>query len=292
MKIIKDISSLQENLKLYKDRMYTVGFIPTMGSLHKGHLSLIEQSIQENNRTICSIYINPTQFNNNSDLQKYPKNHIEDLDILQKTGCDVVFLPSNHEMYGNAMRRDNYKIGGVLSVLEGEKRPGHFSGVLTIVNKLFKLIQPNIAYFGEKDFQQLWIIRQNTINQEMAIEIKSCKTIRNAYGLALSSRNQHLSITEELAARNIFKSLTFFKKSISSYFLDEKKSTLDEIIYEKIKTESLLFINQNRLIKLDYFDVIEIENFSFVKNLTKEKNYRVLVAVYVGNTRLIDNILI
>ena len=292
MKIIKDISSLQKNLKLYKDHIYTVGFIPTMGSLHKGHVSLIEKSIQENNRTICSIYINPTQFNNNSDLQKYPKNHIEDLDILQKTGCDIVFLPTDHEMYGNKIHSDNYEIDGALSVLEEKKRPGHFSGVLTIVNKLFKLIQPTIAYFGEKDFQQLWIIRHNAIKDNLATKIRSCKTVRDIHGLALSSRNQHLSIDEKLAARNIFKSLTFFKKSISSYFLDEKKSALDKISYEKIKTESLLFISQNRLIKLDYFDVIEIENFSFVKNLTKEKSYRALVAVYVGNTRLIDNILI
>ena len=292
MKIIKDISSLQKELKLYQERMYTIGFVPTMGSLHKGHLSLIEKSIQENNRTICSIYINPTQFNNNSDLQKYPKNHIGDLDILQKNGCDMVFLPNDYEMYGNEMNSDNYEVGSILSLLEGESRPGHFSGVLTIVNKLFKLIQPTIAYFGEKDFQQLWIIRHNTIRERLAIEIRSCETVRDIHGLALSSRNQHLSVDEELAARNIFKSLMFFKESISDYFLDEKKSILIEKYYEKIKTESLLFISQNRLIKLDYFDVIEIENFSFVKNLTKEKSYRVLVAVYVGNTRLIDNILI
>ena len=271
--------------------MYTVGLVPTMGSLHKGHLSLIEKSIQENNRTICSIYINPTQFNNNSDLQKYPRNHIKDLEILQKNGCDMVFLPNDREMYGNKMKRDRYELGSVLSVLEGEKRPGHFSGMLTIVNKLFKLIKPNVAYFGEKDFQQLWIIRSNVIKERMAIEIKSCKTIRDIHGLALSSRNQHLSMTEELAARNIFKSLTLFKESISSYFVDNK-SILDEKSYEKIKRQSLLFISKNRLIKIDYFDVIEIENFSFVKTLTKANNYRVLVAVYVGNTRLIDNILI
>ena len=292
MEIIKEVSFLRKKIKYLQDQKQSIGFVPTMGSLHDGHISLINKSKIENKITICSIYINPTQFNSESDLKKYPKTLEEDLAKLKKNICDIVFLPNDYEMYGANIHSHNYKIGNVLNTFEGQKRPGHFLGVLTIVSKLFKMVQPNVANFGEKDFQQLWIIKKYVVSENLDLKIRFCKTIRDKFGLALSSRNQHLSKIEMIAAQNLFASLNKFRNYVYAHFSDNQTSFLNKEECERIKNKCTSFLMENKLIKLDYFDVIEVENFSFATTIVQNNSYRILVAAYVGNTRLIDNILI
>jgi pantoate--beta-alanine ligase len=290
LKILRTISCLQTFLQECREQRGTIGFVPTMGTLHEGHLSLLKKSIKNNDYTICSIYVNPKQFNNKKDLDAYPRNIQSDIEQLTVINCDVLFLPSDAEMYKSTDVCVEYDFGNVFNILEGEKRPGHFAGVVTIVHKLFNLIKPDKAYFGEKDYQQLRIIRLFVKKWNLPIQIISCPTVRNSKGLALSSRNKNLTIKQETAAIHLSKALMKLQDGVIQFQRTHRKSILKSEELIKLKHLAIKSIIAHPLIKLDYFEIIESENFRFTDCIDSNKNYRALIAVYVGEIRLIDNI--
>ena len=286
LKIFKNIEPLQKYVADLKKQQKSIGFVPTMGSLHDGHISLLKESTIHNQVTICSIYVNPKQFNDHQDFICYPRQEKKDIILLNNVRCDVLFMPSDNQIYPRLEEPSiTYESTHVMSILEGEKRPGHFLGVLKIVYKLFYIINPDIAYFGEKDYQQLYIIREFVENMNINLKIESCATVRDTNGLALSSRNKNLTIKEKLTSLNIFKSLQIFKEHII-------RKNINALDLEKLKENIIHHLQKAPLIKLDYFEVIENENFRFAKETSMNKNYRILIAAYVGKVRLIDNIYI
>ncbi len=290
MKVIRNRNSLHQELHNLRKKTIDIGFVPTMGAIHEGHISLIQNSIKENNITICSIYVNPKQFNDKKDLINYPRDLIGDIRKLEQANCDILFLPSDSDIYPNNFQDRDYNFTNVLNILEGQRRKGHFKGVLNVVQILFELVQPTRAYFGEKDYQQLWIIMSFQKTYKLSLSIQPVQTIRDSEGLALSSRNKHLSEVQKNIALHLYQSLILFKykieqccKASTSLFIEKNK-------LQEIRLNVLKPILTNSSIKLDYFEIIEVENFSFVTNLHCDKQYRVLIAAYLGKVRLIDNI--
>jgi len=286
LKIIRNIKYLRTIIREIKSKNQLLGFVPTMGSLHSGHISLLMESINENDVTICSIYVNPTQFNDPVDFAEYPREYNSDIDLLQSLNCDIVFLPTDKTMYPENHKPIDYEFSNYMNILEGEKRPGHFLGVITIVHKFFNLIHPDRAYFGEKDYQQLWLIRLFTKKFQIPIEIKDCKTIRDKNGLALSSRNKNLTEQQKEHAQSLFLAIDSLRCAIKG------KSYLNNKNFIDLKDQLVSQFLSNSWIKLDYFEVIEDESFRFVREIKHDKKYRILIAAYVGGIRLIDNMLI
>lgn len=271
---MKILTTPQEAIK-YRKKLKDVGFVPTMGALHNGHLSLIKKAINENSHTIVSIFVNPTQFLPNEDLDKYPKKLEADLEICKRAKVDAVFIPKVEDIYSkDEILIKAPKIKGY--ILEGFFRPGHFDGVLQIVNKLFNIIKPTKAYFGQKDAQQLYLIKQMVKNFFFDIEIVECPTVREKDGLALSSRNVYLSESDKKRALTISKAL---KRAA-------KLSTSTNDI-EKIKKEMLNILDVDELQYIAFVD----REFNYIKNI-KPNNTIILIAAKIGNTRLIDNIFI
>ena len=206
MRVFETILSLQKEITSLK-KNNSIGFVPTMGALHKGHLSLIKQAKLENNIVVVSIFVNPTQFDNKADLDKYPSTLENDLKLLKKVHCDLVFVPSVKEIYSEYIQSESFNFGGIENEMEGKFRDGHFNGVGTIVKRLFTIVKPNNAYFGEKDFQQLQIIKKLVEIEKLPIEIIGCKIFRENDGLAMSSRNTRLEPAYRDVAPFIFKTL-------------------------------------------------------------------------------------
>src|SRR6478609_5433994 len=277
MHVFKEIKPLRAFLK-DKWNFISIGLVPTMGALHAGHLSLIKASKDENKLTICSIFVNPTQFNNPSDLEKYPRTLNSDLQLLEQTGCDIVFAPDRIEMYQNASNL-KFDFGQLDKILEGEFRPGHFSGVALVVSKLFHIVQPTIAYFGQKDFQQFKIIEKLIEELKFDIHLKRMPVFREADGLAMSSRNMRLTETERKKAIVLYESLIASKK-----LLTQGKSILHAKEFVKQKWESIAGI------KLDYFELADSENLNLLETVTGKSV--LLIAGFVGEVRLIDNLLL
>jgi len=243
-----------------------------MGSLHKGHLSLIKRAVSENKEVIISIYVNPTQFNDKEDLKKYPRNLDSDLKLLNDINNVLVYTPSDSDLYGQDEKSKKYKFGDFMNIMEGKQRPDHFDGVATIIEKLFKIFTPDNAYFGEKDFQQLILIKSLAEKLNPDLNVVGCKTIREKDGLAMSSRNKLLSKKERESAGEIIKLLLKAK---------EMNSDFD---YRQIKNEVVRHINSVEGITLEYFEIMDLSKFLN----TIEK--RAFIACKVGNIRLIDNI--
>lgn len=275
MTIIPQPLALQETLKTYKNQ--TIGFVPTMGALHEGHISLIKKSKEQNDITVVSIFVNPTQFLVGEDLDKYPKKESSDQKICELAGVDYLFYPTIDAIY----EKDEVlvkapKSGGF--ILEGFKRPGHFDGMLQIVLKLLNIVKPTNAYFGKKDAQQLSLIQQMVRNFYLDINIIPCDIIRESDGLAMSSRNVYLSKEQRQESLLISKSLKYAAKLIGSGQND----------VEALKSEIEKILTDSSLIEIDY---VEIVNRDFQSIETVEiKNSIILVAVKIGTTRLIDNI--
>jgi pantoate--beta-alanine ligase len=202
MRVIHTIAELKELLQQHRQEGKTIGFVPTMGALHKGHITLVERCVAENDICVVSIFVNPTQFNNHEDLRLYPRTPEEDYELLRSTGTDVVFAPSVEEIYPGPDIRI-FDFGLLDKVMEGAFRPGHFNGVAQVVSKLFAFVEPHKAYFGEKDFQQLAIVREMVKQQELPVEIVGVPTVREQNGLAMSSRNQRLSVEQREHASEI-----------------------------------------------------------------------------------------
>ncbi|GGW49262.1 pantoate--beta-alanine ligase [Arenibacter certesii] len=272
---IKELNLLLESL----DKSKTIGLVPTMGALHLGHISLIEQAIKENDFTIVSIFVNPTQFNNKEDLAKYPNTLNEDILLLKSVSNHIiVFSPSANEIYSGNISSQSYDFNGLDKVMEGKFRKGHFNGVGTIVEKLLTLTKPTRAYFGEKDFQQLQIIRKLVAIKDLPVSIIGCPIIREYNGLAMSSRNERLSETLREEAAFIYKTLKSAK---------EKFGTKNaEYIMDWVKNE---FSAQPNL-ELEYFKIVDEAQLQPISEFDKNSKYRAFIAVYAGEVRLIDNL--
>lgn len=280
MLLAKNIDTLEEILAEWKLIGLSVGFVPTMGALHLGHLSLIEQAISENDKVVCSIFVNPTQFNDPKDLENYPSQIEEDLILLKKVGCDLVFSPKKIDMYPQGDKVVQFNLNGLDNLMEGAQRPGHFDGVCTIVSKLFELVQPRNAYFGQKDFQQLAIIRKLNDNQKFNINIVGCPIIREEDGLAMSSRNALLNAEERIIATEIYRILLGAKAQFQNSSIEEVKS------FVKIE------LNAVSAFSTDYTEIAHAQTLKPLNNLEKNEPAILCVAVFLGSVRLIDNILL
>jgi len=275
MQVFTDKASIQNFLK---DRG-SVGFVPTMGALHEGHLSLIHKARQENEIVVVSIFVNPTQFNNQEDLIKYPRTLKQDLSLLEKENCDVVFTPSINEVYGSKIQAKKFDFDGLENEMEGKFRTGHFDGVGTIVKQLLEIIKPTNSYFGEKDFQQLQIIKKMVSKNNMPFHIIGCPIYRENDGLAMSSRNVRLNKEQRLIAPEIYRIL---KQVENKYKHNYSVKELTDYVKNK-------FENIDEL-ELEYFEIASEKTLKGVDVINKEDNCRAFVAVYAGKVRLIDNI--
>ena len=257
----------------------TVGFIPTMGALHSGHLKLIEASKKECEITICSIFVNPTQFNNNTDFEKYPNTLEEDLLKLQKLKCDIVYAPVVNQVYTQEEKAKEFNFGTLASIMEGEFRPGHFNGMATVVEKFFSLIEPTIAFFGQKDLQQLQIVKHLAKQINSPIEIKGIETVREKNGLAKSSRNSLLSNKGKENATLIY------------YCLNYCRNNKEKPIYE-LKEYVHNQFNQQQDIELEYFEIVNLKTMLPINEWQVKTKTAICIAAYVEKVRLIDNIIL
>lgn len=276
MKIINNIKEIRKQVKDWKNDGLSVALVPTMGYLHEGHESLIKKASEDNDKVIVSIFVNPMQFGINEDLSTYPRNIDRDSDICEKNGASLIFNPSVEEMYTDGFSTF-VDLNNLTSGLCGKSRPTHFRGVCTVVSKLFNIVNPDKAYFGQKDAQQLSIIKQMVTDLNFDIEIVSCPIVREADGLAKSSRNTYLSKEERQASTIINKSLKKAKALIKSGERDSKN------IIDFIKNE----INKEPLAKIDYVSIVDNNTIKSIKTI--EEGSLIAVAVFIGNTRLIDN---
>ncbi len=280
MELINTLEKLRQKLSEYKHNQQTIGLVPTMGALHQGHLSLISFLKPKANVIITSIFVNPTQFGPNEDFQKYPRALSDDCKKLENSGCDIVFAPSVLEMYPHGFETF-VDVGSVSKGLCGDLRPGHFRGVATIVLKLFMMTQADFAVFGEKDYQQLQVIQQMAKDLNIPITILSLPTVRENDGLAMSSRNQYLSNEQRQTASKLFEGLHLMKDAI----LSGKQNPLD------IVTIGKNFYSRFPQIQLQYLEIREKDYFA-QSPLLIEKDVIILIAAFIGQTRLIDNIVV
>lgn len=277
MNFLKSIKEVREYILNCKRKNFSIGLVPTMGYLHEGHGSLIKQARKNNDKVIVSIFVNPIQFGANEDLSTYPKDLEKDSLFCESLGVDVIFAPSSEEMYPNNSISTFVNVNNITDVLCGPKRPGHFQGVCTVVSKLFNIVSPTRAYFGEKDYQQLTVIKTMVKELNFPVEIIGCPIVREHDLLAKSSRNTYLSNTERYDALVLYKSLLGCKKLIS----DGEYSTVN------IKKEMETLINSVSSSKIDYIDIVDINTLMPVDII--KSDILVAIAVYIGKTRLIDN---
>jgi pantoate--beta-alanine ligase len=279
MLIFETQLALIEHLKVISDSKTTLGFVPTMGALHQGHLSLIQKSLQNNQRTIVSIFVNPTQFNNLEDLEKYPRNLESDIAKIQTVNDKVIiYAPSIEDIYQGNTVSNSFNFDGLENQMEGKFRPGHFEGVGTIVKRLFEIVKPTHAYFGEKDFQQLQIIKKLVAKENFPITIVGCPIYREENGLAMSSRNERLSPKERISAAIIYKTLLEVKQKFPTVPLSEIDLWVTQV-----------FENHPNF-KLDYFEIAEETTLLTCVTKIQDQKYRAFIAVFVNNIRLIDTI--
>ena len=265
--------------KFFDSKRVSIGLVPTMGSLHAGHLSLVERAFEENDYVVISIYINPTQFNNLSDFKNYPQNQKKDISLLKPFRKKIiVYIPENKEIYPNGIKSNSYDFGSLDQHMEGKFRDNHFNGVATVVEALFKNTTPNKAYFGEKDFQQFKIIKSLVEQKRINTKLILWPIVREKNGLALSSRNKYLNSSQKKLASSIHFTLKKIKRIYDQYDVNE----LEKIFIDKIE--------DSKQLKVEYFCIASENDLIPIKNKVNNKNFRVFVAVYVGQTRLIDNI--
>ncbi len=277
MKIFKTIKSIHSNLSVI-DKSKSLGFVPTMGALHAGHLSIIKKAKKDNDHVVVSIFVNPTQFDNKEDLIKYPSTLEKDLKLLKTVSCDFVFCPTANEIYDSKIKSESFDFSGLDQVMEGAFRKGHFDGVATVVEKFFEIINPDKAYFGEKDFQQLQIIKKMVAINRFPIQIIPCPIFREADGLAMSSRNVRLNIQQRNAAPIIHKILIKSKE----LFANKGVETIKYFVEKEFE--------RNPFLALEYFEMVEINTLMPITKKMNKKKYRAFIAAFAGEVRLIDNI--
>ncbi|WP_209388826.1 pantoate--beta-alanine ligase [Chryseobacterium sp. RR2-3-20] len=278
MEILKTKKTLQDFIERQKEMGKRIGFAPTMGALHNGHLSLYKAAREENDLVISSVFVNPTQFNNLEDLEKYPRDTQKDISILEKSGLvDAVYLPQVEDIYPKKTESKKYDYDGLENEMEGKSRPGHFDGVGTVVEELFRQVQPNNAYFGEKDFQQLAIIKKMTEKKHLPVTIKGIPIYRAENGLALSSRNQRLTEERRNESKIIFETLEKTKEWFKNLSVSEIKNMVKDI-----------FEHQNNM-ELEYFLIADEHTLKEINQKEDGKSYRAFIVVNVDDVRLIDN---
>jgi pantoate--beta-alanine ligase len=279
MILIKTVGDLQKILFRHESAGESIGFVPTMGALHNGHIQLIRNAAHNHPVTVCSIFVNPTQFNNKADFDKYPHTIESDIDRLEEAGCTVLFLPGVDEMYPPNDPVIKYELGEIERVLEGKYRPGHFQGVCRIVDKFLMAVKPDGLYIGQKDYQQCMVIRKLIALKGYRTQLQVCDTVREADGLAQSSRNLRLSAQERSKATEIYKTLQFVAENIVP----------GELSSLKTKASSLL---SSQDFKVDYLEIAKADTLEIVNNWNGTDNLVTLVAAFLGDVRLIDNILL
>jgi pantoate--beta-alanine ligase len=279
MTIFVKKNELKDFLKSYWSEKKSIGFVPTMGALHQGHLSLMSESSKENLLTVVSIFVNPTQFNNPEDLKKYPRTLEADVEKIKSLNSNIiVYAPAVEDIYEGKTESTSFKYDGLEFQMEGKHRPGHFDGVGTIVKKLFEIVQPNNAYFGEKDFQQLQIVKKLVEKYKIPVKINGCKIHREANGLAMSSRNERLSKEERSKASFIFKTIS----EAAKLFTTKSAQEVTTWVNQQFKKQAMF--------ELEYFEIADEATLLECKRKSKNKKYRAFIAVSVNNIRLIDNI--
>ncbi|WP_114792619.1 pantoate--beta-alanine ligase [Niabella yanshanensis] len=281
MRIFKKISDIQSYLQIQKDKGLSVGFVPTMGALHKGHLSLLETCKTACDMGVVSIFVNPTQFNDKKDLEKYPRTIEKDITLLVNAGCDVLFYPEVEEMYPNGEITRIYDLKALENLFEGAFRPGHFQGVCQVVDKLFSIVQPQAVFFGQKDYQQCMVIKRliDTTPAFGSIEMTIVPTMRETNGLAMSSRNARLSEEEKQLAPTIYQTLLFLKGALKAGPM------------AGIKEAATLKLNERRFIT-DYVGIADAYTLEPVDDWDGQKPLVALIAAFLGPVRLIDNLVI
>jgi len=273
------IKEIQKYLRQFRKKGKSVGFVPTMGALHEGHLMLIRRSKAENDITVCSIFVNPIQFNNMEDLTKYPRMPATDSRLLAGEGCDIVFIPAEEEMYPGGKKPEVEVDFGILDkVMEAKFRPGHFKGVAVVVKRLFDIVEPTRAYFGKKDFQQLAVIKYMVKMMKIPVEVISCNTVRENDGLAMSSRNLRLTIGERTIAPYIYQVLSRVKEMAGIMPIEELKNWAIKKIQEKQE------------LRVEYFEIADKNTLLPLDDWTCRDKAMAFAAVYLGDVRLIDNI--
>jgi len=280
MVIFKEIEPLKAFLDGKRAQGLSIGLVPTMGALHSGHLELIKASKKANSTTVCSIFVNPTQFNNPTDLEKYPRTAEQDIAALESVGCDVLFHPAREIMYQKPSNL-KFDFGALDKILEGQFRPGHFSGVALVVSKLFNIVNPNRAYFGQKDFQQFKIVSQLAEELNYNIELICFPTLREPDGLAMSSRNLRLNKAERQTALVLQRALNFAKT--------ELKKGID---LKSIKAKVREMCDKETNVKLEYFELANTENLNLIDDVKQADQSILLIAGFVGEIRLIDNMFV
>jgi len=279
MKVISSVYQLTVFLANHPKKD-SIGFVPTMGALHDGHASLLKKSLSQNALCICSIFVNPTQFNNKTDFKNYPNRLDKDIKLLRAIGCDVAFTPSKEAIYPNGFTSEVFDFGSLDKIMEGKSRPGHFNGVAMVVSRLFEIIKPKKAYFGEKDFQQLAIIKSLTAQKFKGIEIVPCSTFREKDGLAMSSRNLLLDKRYRAAAPRIYQRLLAIQDRAKNTSVAGLRSWIENV-YKK--DEDLV---------LEYFEIADADSLKKSDSWSDFPKHIACIAVYAGTTRLIDNILL
>jgi len=277
LKIARTVSRARKFIREQKKNTRSIGFVATMGALHAGHISLVKTSLEENDITVVSIFVNPNQFNDNHDFNSYPRNLQEDLQILKSYAVDLVFVPSTEEVYPEPDTRV-FDFSGLDLIMEGKYRPGHFNGVAQVVSRLFEIIEPDRAYFGEKDFQQLAIIRKVVKDLNIPVQIRGCPIIRQADGLAMSSRNKLLTVEEQKSATRIFRALQRAKALAG-------KLPVTEFIEQTCK-----YIQEDPCFRVEYFEIVRQKDLQPVQNWNENDPMIACIAVQIGRVRLIDNI--
>jgi len=277
MKIFTSISEISNILEKYRQEGKSIGFVPTMGALHEGHLNLIRKAKAQNDISVCSIFVNPIQFNNKEDLEKYPNKIDRDIELLENENCDILFNPSVEEMYPQPDETE-FDFGELELVMEGAHRPGHFRGVAIVVKKLFEIIKPTKAYFGKKDYQQLLIVESLVEQYKLSPEIVACEIVREKDGLAMSSRNSRLSFSQRRKAPAIFKNLQKAKE-LKEYLSPEQLKRWMEERY----TGSDDFL-------LEYFEIADSKTLQPITEWNTEHKAMGFIVVHMGSVRLIDNI--
>ena len=279
MQVFSDKEQITHLIEAFKEQQLTIGFVPTMGALHQGHLALVEKALENNDKVIVSVFVNPTQFNNVDDLKKYPRTLEKDILLLETVSKEIlIFAPSVDDIYEGNTVSQPFNFDGLEHEMEGKFREGHFDGVGTVVKRLFEIVKPDNAYFGEKDFQQLQIIKKLVSKYSIPVNVMGCKIHRKTNGLAMSSRNTRLTESQKKEAPFIYKTLKSAKK-----LFDTKSANWVTKWVEK------QFIN-NSVLKLEYFIIADIDSLKQISRKTKNKKFRAFIAVYAGDIRLIDNI--
>ena len=280
MIVIKKIADLQKTLGEYRKMGQKLGFVPTMGALHSGHMSLINNSKQSGDAVIASIFVNPTQFNNPKDFEKYPVTIEKDIDLLESAGCDILFMPNEKEIYPDDRNKlPRYELGYIETVLEGKYRPGHFQGVCQVVYRLLQIVEPDHLYLGQKDYQQCMVIKKMVEITGLSTSITVCATLRETDGLAMSSRNMRLNTAERAKAVRISETLQYIQQEVRPGFIADLTYRAEQYL----KAEGFI---------VDYIAIADAQNLAILNNWDGETKIVALIAAYLNEVRLIDNMLL